>query len=93
MISFDEDILPPGVYTGFFKGGCRREAPKKNFSHPGADLLRNHPPFRISPFLDQLQKKISRPVPTPTSLFAFLPFWTNFNFAHTLMSQGPNKKI
>ena len=43
MISFDEDILPPGAYTGFFKDGCGREAPKKNFSHPGAELLRTHP--------------------------------------------------
>ena len=31
MISFDEDILPPGAYTGFFKDGCGREAPKKFF--------------------------------------------------------------
>ena len=29
MISFDEDILPPGVYTGFFKGGWTK-LKKKN---------------------------------------------------------------
>ena len=33
-----------GMYSGFWKGGCGREAPEKFFSHP--------PPFRIPPLLD-----------------------------------------
>ena len=31
-----------GAYTGFFKGGCGREAHEKFFSHPGAKPDRTH---------------------------------------------------
>ena len=83
MISFDEDILPPGAYTGFFKGGCGREAPENFFSHPGAELLRTHPfrthpPFRISLFLDQLQKIFDTQYTNPP--FCIPPFLDQLQF-------------
>ena len=42
MISFDEDILPPGVYTGFFKGGWTKL--KKNFAPSTPTPLMNQGP-------------------------------------------------
>ena len=53
------DMLCTGAYTGFFLGGCGRAAPEIFFWHPGAKLLCTHPfcthpPFCISPFLDQI---------------------------------------
>ena len=79
-----------GAYTGFLKGGCVREAPEKKFFAPryGAAL---HPPFSYPPpflhfsFFGPTSKKNFAPC-TPTPLFAFLPFWTNFNFADTYES-------
>ena len=60
-ISPEKDWLRSGAYTGFYKGWCERGALEIFFSHPGAKLLRIHPPFRIPPFLDQLQKFFSHP--------------------------------
>ena len=88
-------MLESGAYSGFFLGGCGRVAPENFFSHPGAELLRTHPfrthpVFRIFLFLDQLKKILTPSTPTP--LFAFLPFWTNFNFAHKTHESGTEQE-
>ena len=47
------EVLYTGAYSGFWKGGCGREAPEKFFTQPGAKLLCTHP-FRIHPLFASL---------------------------------------
>ena len=62
-----------GAYTGFFKGGCGREAPEKFFSHPGAKPDRTHlfaptPLFAFLLFWTNFKNFFSHPsffAPTP----------------------------